>query len=850
MPSLNETELERLWNAANSIKGFPPIADAMPQLIWTAAPDGTIEYFNRRWSEYTGHTLNDAVGDGRIGDVVHPDDVDEMWSRWKASVATGAPYEIEYRLRGAADNRYRWFLSRAVPLYDKDGKISRWIGTATDIEERLQSRDRLSFMVDAGSIFAPTYDVDTVCKVLAELTVSHFADWAFVTLARDGGFINAAVAHENRPLAEYVKRFGQRYLTRPQNRVAQVISENKPLLIKRVLDEDVVAAARDPEHLRILRLLRMRSVMIVPLATLDGEVYGALSIASAGSGRDFNEVDLDVAMAVAARAAIAIEHAQVLAHERLTSQRLRFMARANELLFETADFWAAMKAIAELISTEIADGCAVLRLSRDALRVEVAVHRDRAIDAVVARLIGQRVFHPEAELELAGRLNNRQMIVRNPDDSQRMMTHVWPYLAEGIAALKSKSTVIVPLRSVSSTYGALIVSYSERDYHPDEDLPLLAEIAARASLAAERAETLGRERRIATTLQQALLPSLIQRSAGLLFDAAYLPAEDEGGVGGDWYDAVELDDGSVVVSVGDVTGRGIQAAAIMSKVRHAMGMAPRHEADPAKILDSAEWFLRKRYPDAIVTAFVAVIAPDRHTLKFANAGHLPPLLRRGDELVELRASGLPLGLRHLAVTDSSKTIELCDGDRLVLYTDGLIEWNHDWEDGERRLREVVGSSAILASTGIARLIERACLPGKTRDDVAILTVAVGKGPIWSFTAEDARAAADVRGKFVSFLQHHTGDVALVRRAELIFGEMLGNVVRHAPGPVEIELYEDKSCSLVLHVIDSGPPFDFAHRLPNDIFSELGRGLFIIDKVAKHVRLEHVRGCGNHISVVL
>jgi PAS domain S-box-containing protein len=848
--TLNETDLERLRTAVNSIKDFPPIADALPQLVWTARADGTIEYFNRRWSEYTGHRLDDAVGNGRVGDVVHPDDLDEMWSRWKASVATGAPYEMEYRLRGAADHSYRWFLSRAVPLYDEEGKISRWIGTATDIDERLRSRDRLSFMVEAGSVFAPSYDVDAVCEVLAELTVGHVANWAFVTLARDGAFVNAAVAHENPELVKHVKELAERYSTRPQDPLAHVISENKPLLVKRVSAEDLVAAARDPEDLRVLRLLKMHSLMLVPLTTLEGKVYGALGIVSAEPGRLFNGVDLDVAMAVAARAAIAIEHAQVLAHERLTSQRLRVVARANELLFETADFWTAMAPIAELISAEIADGCAVLRLSGDALRVEIAVHRDPAIDAAVARLLGQRAFHPKAEFELAVRLKNRQMLVRNPDDPGLMMAHVWPYLAEGIAALNSKSTVIVPLHSVSTTYGALVVSYSERNYDAEADLPLLAEVAARASLAAERAETLARERRIATTLQQALLPSVIPRAAGLLFDAVYLPAEDEGGVGGDWYDAIELDDGSVVVSVGDVTGRGIQAAAIMSKVRHAMGMAPRHEADPAKILDSAEWFLRKRYPDAIVTAFVAVISPDRRTLRFANAGHLPPILRRGDELVDLHASGLPLGLRHLAVTDSSQSVELRDGDRLILYTDGLIEWNRDWEEGERRLREVAGSSAILASTEVAKLIERACLPRKPRDDVAILTVTVGKGPIWSFTAEDARAAADVRGIFVNFLRDHTGDPALVRRAELIFGELLGNVVRHAPGPVEIELYDDNEGAPVLHVIDSGPPFGFDHRLPNDVFSELGRGLFIIHKVAKHVRVEHIRGCGNHISVVL
>ena len=223
------------------------------------------------------------------------------------------------------------------------------------------------------------------------------------------------------------------------------------------------------------------------------------------------------------------------------------------------------------------------------------------------------------------------------DDAMEMKQNAWPYLTDAIEALGAKATFIAPWHAGSSTFGALVAHYSD-DFDP-RDIGLLEEIAHRASVALERAETLERERRIATTLQQASLPSLIPRVAGLRFDAVYAPAGEEADVGGDWYDAIELDDGSVVVSVGDVTGRGIQATAIMSKVRHAMGMAPLHERDPSKILDSAGWFLRKRYPDAIVTAFVGIISPDRRMIRYANAGHPLPMLRRDGELIELHAIG-------------------------------------------------------------------------------------------------------------------------------------------------------------------------------------------------------------------
>jgi anti-sigma regulatory factor (Ser/Thr protein kinase) len=321
-------------------------------------------------------------------------------------------------------------------------------------------------------------------------------------------------------------------------------------------------------------------------------------------------------------------------------------------------------------------------------------------------------------------------------------------------------------------------------------------------------------------------------------------------VGGDWYDAIELDDGAVVVSVGDVTGRGIQAAAIMSKVRHAMGMVPLHETDPTKILDSAGWFLGKRYPNAIVTAFVAIVSPDRRKLRFANAGHPLPLLWRDDTLIELAASGLPLGLRTFAPPEKSATMDLQDGDILVLFTDGLIEARRDWSEGERTLRAVLKSGILPASVSPAKLIARACLPLEVHDDVAILTVSVGRAPAWTFATEDARAAVDARTHFVEFLRSVGSQNDLVDRAELIFGELLGNVVRHAPGPVEIS-FDMRSEAQVLHIIDSGKPFPLvARHLPDDAFAELGRGLFIVAQLAADVRVQHIPNCGNHISITL
>jgi anti-sigma regulatory factor (Ser/Thr protein kinase) len=310
-----------------------------------------------------------------------------------------------------------------------------------------------------------------------------------------------------------------------------------------------------------------------------------------------------------------------------------------------------------------------------------------------------------------------------------------------------------------------------------------------------------------------------------------------------------LDDGAIVVNVGDVTGRGPDAAVIMGKVRHLLAIAPSYERDPARILDTVESVLGRRYPDTIVTAFLGIISPDRKSITFANAGHPLPLLRRGNGTVELRADGLPIGLRRDAEPAESRTADLTGAKLLVLYTDGLTEVQHDLLKGFEHLQQVVNCDAVLHTHNPARFIEESCLGGRADDDVAIMTLSFEVSKRWSFDAENARAAQDARAEFVQYIRAHVNDGFSVSAAELVFGELIGNVVRHAPGPIDIDL-DWSNQSPILHVIDRGPAFEAENALPQDILSESGRGLYIVRRLASDVRVEHVPGYGNHVTVEL
>lgn len=113
---------------------FDALADLMPQLVWSTLPDGSHDYYNAKWYEFTGLPEGSTDGEG-WAEAFHPDDQPRAWEKWRHSLATGEPYEVEYRLRHHS-GKYRWVLGRALPIRDENGTIQRWMGTCTDIEEQ------------------------------------------------------------------------------------------------------------------------------------------------------------------------------------------------------------------------------------------------------------------------------------------------------------------------------------------------------------------------------------------------------------------------------------------------------------------------------------------------------------------------------------------------------------------------------------------------------------------------------------------------------------------------------------------------------------------------------------------
>lgn len=829
--------------------GFRAVANALPNFVLLARADGTLTFFNDPLLKYAGLTARDV--ERGLAALVHPDDADGAADQWRESLRTGQPFEAQYRLRNAANDTYRWFLARGLPVRGDDGSIRYWIATMTDIDDQRRATENLDFVLEASGIFASAMSAEEVCGEFARLAVRRFADWCFVVLADPAErYKVAAVSHRDPERVRYIEQFLHRYPVAEDPSLERMLHLTDPTLIATIPADLMRRAARDDQHFALMQELRLYSAIVAPLRHGD-EVLGGIIIYSAETRRQFSESDAEVLQMLAQRAATRIAAMHLLQAEQHERRRLQFLGKATQAVYESFDLTTAFGNLTRIIVDGIADMAAVFRVEEgDAARVVAAAHRNAEIDDMVRSFVGIRVMHGDSEKRFIKSLHARRALVGTNFPTGTLAKTVWPYLSEEISSLGLRSLVTIPLHSRGKIYGAIVAYYTEagREFK-SEDLDLLVEIGRHASIAMENADVFERERRMSETLQDSLLPPSLPQVEGIEFDAVYLPSATEAQVGGDWYDAFQLEDGTIVVSAGDVTGRGPDAAVIMGKCRHLLAIAPSYERDPARILDTVESVLARRYPDTIVTAFLGFIDLKTFKMTYANAGHPAPLLRLATGVEELHVGGLPIGLRREAEPDSSHTVDLRGARMLVVYTDGLTEAHHDILGGYRKLRDVVARDALLHTHRPARFIEEACLGNAATDDVAVLTISFDSGIRWSFDAENAKAAQDARGEFVAYLREHAGDDAEIETAELIFGELVGNVVRHAPGAIDIDV-EWTNGAPHLHVVDRGPAFRPSSHLPADVLSESGRGLFIVRKLSNTMSVEHVPGYGNHVTVEL
>ncbi len=345
-----------------------------------------------------------------------------------------------------------------------------------------------------------------------------------------------------------------------------------------------------------------------------------------------------------------------------------------------------------------------------------------------------------------------------------------------------------------------------------------------------------RNHEVAETLQRSLLPETLPRIDGVRLEARYLPAAQGTRIGGDWYDAMELEDGRVAVVVGDVVGHGLRAAAVMGQLRNAFRAYALVETSPAQTLARLNRLLSKDDRDAMATALYLIFDRDTGGVVFCSAGH-PPALVVTRETTHFLEGGrsVPLGTADPA-TYSDETAVIESGSTILLYTDGLVERRDTpLEDRLAQLATVAGVADGDLSDVCDQVLQGVLGGLRPPDDVALLAVRpepVPAGSLMMRLPADPSALAPLRRRMGRFLQAAGASEQERFDITLTVSEAAMNAIEHAYGPADAEFELEASAVgpvVTVTVRDHG-----AWRERRS--AERGRGLSIIESMMDEVDL--------------
>ncbi|NUR01759.1 MAG: SpoIIE family protein phosphatase [Streptomyces sp.] len=433
-------------------------------------------------------------------------------------------------------------------------------------------------------------------------------------------------------------------------------------------------------------------------------------------------------------------------------------------------------------------------------------------------------------------------------ESRAEYERLYPSMHQVSAESPKQAWAFLPMIASARTIGLCTVSFSEPRVFSDEERTLLTAVSGLVGQALERARLYDVEHARARELQRGLLPRALPRLPAVSAAARYLPAAQGEEVGGDWYDVIPLSADRVALVIGDVMGHGLAEAATMGRLRTAVSTLADLDMPPDELFDRLNDLVSELGDDFYATCLYAVFDPVAGTFSYAVAGHPQPVVVRSDGTVEspVLAADPPLGAAQPPF--ETHQLRLPGESLLVLCTDGLIESaTRDVEQGLARLRQVLAQ--VVSPTAYfqaededddVRRLEELCdtvvsalLPDdeQTNDDAGLLIVHTRCTDPCDVAGcdlpEDPRAAGQAR-QYIRAQLAAWGLADLVLTTELLVSELVGNVIRHASGPVRLRLL--RSRTLVCEVYDGSLNTPRIRRA--DYTDEGGRGLQLVAALSR------------------
>jgi len=672
---------------------------------------------------------------------MHADDRERVLAAIRRVVEERAEsYAVEYRIVTPA-GATRWLNARAALILDEAGEPARLVGVCTDVTVRKVAERRLVAQHAVASLLAEAASIEVATPAILgaigenlgwEVGALHLIDQAAGRTRCVGTWVRTG-----RPEGRLIDE---------TRRLSTPIGEGLPGLVWQeghaLWFDDVVtdarfvrgaAAAEEHVHAAIGFPMRVGSQILGVLEFFGHEIQDP----DDGLLRLLDGIGGQIGLVVARRRAEE-QRAELLAKEREAraeaeeaNERLGFLAEASMLLATSLDYQRTLAELVRLSVPRLADWCAVELMEGGVLKQIEVAHVDPTRVALAEEYRRRFPTPPDSPTGVPNviRTGRSELYSEIPDEMLAAAIDDPEQLAM-IRELGLRSIAVVPLVARGRAIGAITLAMSgDTDRRLDDDDLVFAEhLARRAALSIDNARLYEDRARIARTLQRSLLPPTLPAVPRVELAAVYQAASiQRNDVGGDFYDVFEVGGDTWALGIGDVCGKGVEAAALTGLVRHSLRAQALKARAPAEVLRALNDNLRRHDTERFSTVALAFVQPNPVGVRctVACAGHPPPLILRADGTVEpLGAIGTLLGvLDEITVEDRSADLE--PGDALILYTDGLLDPRRAQavdEDG------LAGLLAAQAGAGAQEIVDELGSavedPTSAPDDVAILALRV------------------------------------------------------------------------------------------------------------------------------
>jgi serine phosphatase RsbU (regulator of sigma subunit)/anti-sigma regulatory factor (Ser/Thr protein kinase) len=670
-------------------------------------------------------------------------------------------------------------------------------------------RARASFLAEAGGALDAPLGVGERIRRLVRLTVPRLADVCTVRLADPEGVLRLAEVGHRDPEAEaLVRRLHPLGEGPAGDDLLAVMQGGSGRLIARIDDATLAGYAPDAGYLEDLRRLGPVSAVIVPLPAR-GRAIGVMTLMRVAGSAPYTADDLALAEELGRRAGLAIENARLYDEERAARalaeaerERITRLQRVGDALGGALDRGEVGRVI-------VAEGMAALSAVTGVVAVRAGGEGRTVASAGYGEDLAERIerFTLDEPIPLAHVLRTGEEVwLEGRDDwLTRFGEPRAPY----------PTGVCLPLEHGGRVEGAVAFRFpvAERRFGEGERA-FVRSLAHQCAQALARAERYEAEHEVALALQRSLLPPPPPPIPGTEIAQRYLAGGHRLEAGGDWYDVVPLPGGRVGLAVGDVVGRGVEAAAAMGQLQSALRAFALEGDDPAAVLGRLQRFAARNRLASMATVAYAVLDPADGRLRYSCAGHPPPLLVREDGSAAYLEDGrgIPLGVDE-GTPYAEGTAVTAPGDALLLYTDGLVERRRESLDaGLERLSRAARDAHREPAERVCDRILTALFPGgPPADDVALLLlrrIPLDADRLERRVAARPRELGGMRAALRAWLEAGGAGRPEVQDVLLAVGEALANAVEHAylgrePGEVELTAVRDPDGTLRITVRDFG-----------------------------------------------